>query len=145
MSDPSAPVMPPAARPVVELISALGAAAEIAARKAARSTFRAIDRRDGHRRVAVTESNPGGESATPMWNALADQLYLALQRRGAKARLARHLGVPRQRVSDFVKCRRLPDAETTLRMLHWLAEFQAGRDASLVVPPDPNRHPPAQN
>lgn len=134
----------PAARPVVELIGILGAAAEIAARKAARSTFRSIDRRAGHRRIAPTESNPAGESTTPMWNALADQLHLALQKHGAKARLARHLGVPRQRVSDFVKSRRLPDAEMTLRMLHWLAELHAGRDTSLVVPPDPERFPPTK-
>ena len=134
----------PAARPVVELIGILGAAAEIAARKAARSTFRASDRREGHRRIAATDANPAGESPTPMWDALADQLHLALQKRGAKARLARLLGVPRQRVSDFVKGRRLPDAETTLRMLHWLAELHAGRDSSLVVPPDPEQFPPAK-
>lgn len=144
MSNLSVPPLHPAARPVVELISILGAAAEIAARKAARSTFRAIDRREGHHRIAATESNPTGESPTPMWNALADQLYLALQKRGAKARLARHLGVPRQRVSDFVKNRRLPDAEMTLRMLHWLAEFHSGRDPSLLVQPDPERFPPTQ-
>lgn len=144
MSEPINPHLHPAARPLVGLLEILGTAAEIAARKAARATFRAIDRRQGHRRLAPAAANPAGESPTPMWDALADQLYLALQTRGTKARLARHLGLPRQRVSDFVKGRRLPDAETTLRLLHWLAELQAGRDASLLVPPDPEAVPPAQ-
>ena len=143
MSETSVPGLHPAARPVVDLLEILGAAAEIAARKAARATFRAVDRRRGHRPLAPA-AGPAGESPTPMWDALADQLYLALQTRGTQARLARHLGLPRQRVSDFVKGRRLPDAETTLRLLHWLAELQAGRDASLVVPPDPEAVPPAQ-
>ncbi len=144
MSESNDPGLHPAARPAVELLEILGTAAEIAARKAARATFRAVDRRRGHRRLAPAAEVPAGESPTPMWDALADQLYLALQTRGTKARLARHLGLPRQRVTDFIKNRRLPDAETTLRLLHWLAEFQAGRDRSLTVPPDPERPSPTQ-
>ena len=51
---------------------------------------------------------------------------------GAKARLARYLGIPRQRLNDFLTGRsRLPDAELTLRLLHWLAENRAGRDPAL--------------
>ena len=67
-----------------------------------------------------------------MWNACATILRRALRPYGAKARLARYLGIPRQRLNDFLNQRsRLPDAELTLRLLHWLTEFRAGRDLSL--------------
>jgi len=51
---------------------------------------------------------------------------------GAKARLARYLGIPKQRLTDYLKgLRRMPDAETALQMLNWLAQKRAGRDLSL--------------
>jgi plasmid maintenance system antidote protein VapI len=67
-----------------------------------------------------------------MWNACVALLRPELKAYGAKARLARYLGVPRQRLNDFLTGRnRLPDAELTLRLLHWLAETRAGRDPAL--------------
>lgn len=73
---------------------------------------------------------PGFES--PMWNVCVKMLRQALEPHGAKVRLARYLGVPKQRVYDFLTGRsRLPDAELTLRLIHWLAEHRAGRDPSL--------------
>ena len=72
---------------------------------------------------------PGVHS--PMWNVCASMLRRATSRYGTKARLARYLGIPRQRLNDFLHSRsRLPDAELTLRLLHWLTEFRAGRDLS---------------
>lgn len=69
---------------------------------------------------------------TPLWNLLAAQLLAELKPRGAKVRLARYLGVPKQRLNDFLTGgSRLPDAELTLRLLHWLAEKRAGRDVSV--------------
>lgn len=66
-----------------------------------------------------------------MWNVCATLLRRALKPYGSKARLARYLGIPRQRLQDFLNARsRLPDAELTLRMLHWLTELRAGRDLS---------------
>lgn len=71
-------------------------------------------------------------AATPLWNLLAEQLRAELAAHGAKVRLARYLGVPRQRLHNFLTdTSRMPDAELTLRMLHWLAEKRAGRDISL--------------
>ncbi|MCU0792471.1 MAG: hypothetical protein MUE42_06395 [Opitutaceae bacterium] len=137
------PPLHPSVRPVVELIEALGVAAEIAARQAARATFRAVDRRPGHARLAPAGSRPAGESATPLWDVMAAQLRVATARRGVRARLARHLGLPRQRLNDFLHKHRQPDADITLRLLHWLTELEAGRDVSLLVPPDPERFPPA--
>ena len=70
--------------------------------------------------------------ASPMWNVYATMLRRALRPYGAQARLARYLGIPPQRLSDFLTGRRrLPDAELTLRLLHWLAELRTGRDVSL--------------
>lgn len=70
--------------------------------------------------------------ATPFWNLLSAQLRTELRVRGSKVRLARYLGVPKQRLNDFITGRsRMPDAEITLRLLHWLAEKRAGRDVSL--------------
>jgi hypothetical protein len=67
-----------------------------------------------------------------MWNVCVALFHTELQAYGAKARLARYLGIPRQRLNDFLTGqKRLPDAELTLRMLHWLAEIRAGRDPSL--------------
>jgi hypothetical protein len=67
-----------------------------------------------------------------MWNVCATMLRRALRPYGAKARLARYLGIPRQRLNDYLTGRsRLPDAELTLRLLHWLTARLAGRDLSL--------------
>ena len=103
------------------------------------SEFLAIAAATGARRAqaAMRRRGPGGRvrqpgSDSPMWNVCAAELRAALQPRGAKTRLARYLGVPKQRLHDFLKGRsRLPDAELTLRMLHWLAGQRAGRDATL--------------
>jgi len=67
-----------------------------------------------------------------MWNVCAALFLRAAQPYGAKARLARHLGIPRQRLNDFLHCRsRLPDAELTLQLMHWFNELRAGRDITL--------------
>jgi len=103
----------------------LAAAAEAGARQAEVSLRR---RRASHEIGQVRR--PGADS--PLWNALAAELRDAIRPHGTKARLARYLGVPKQRLHDFLKGgSRLPDAELTLRMLHWLAEQRAGRDPSL--------------
>ena len=69
--------------------------------------------------------------ATPLWNVCAVMIKAELKPYGTKVRLARYLGIPRQRLQDFLKGRtRLPDAELTLRLLHWLAAKRAGRDLS---------------
>lgn len=71
-------------------------------------------------------------AATPLWNILARAVEGELKAHGAKVRLARYLGVPRQRLHNFLTDQsRMPDAELTLRLLHWLAEKRAGRDISL--------------
>ncbi len=84
-----------------------------------------------HRRQRGYRVRRAGHES-PMWTVCAKLLRAELHRYGAKARLARYLGLPRQRLRDYLSGRlRLPDAEITLRLLHWLAEYRAGRDLSL--------------
>ncbi len=69
---------------------------------------------------------------TPMWNALANAVHPRVRGRyGAQSKLARILGVPPQRVHDYLVARTAaPDAERTLQLLVWLAQRDAGRDPS---------------
>jgi len=66
---------------------------------------------------------------TPMWNALVTSLLQQFKRRGDRARLARVLGLPRQRVTEMLRSRRhLPDAERTLILLLWLHARRSDQD-----------------
>ncbi len=107
----------------LELGGLLAEAAEAGAKKAVK-TLRP------RRRGSYLTRRPGEES--PLWNLCAAQLREELTPLGAKVRLARYLGVPKQRLNDYLTGRtRLPDAEVTLRLLNWLAQKRAGRDLSL--------------
>ncbi|MCW5548056.1 MAG: hypothetical protein KIT44_03755 [Opitutaceae bacterium] len=113
--------------PRLKLWLDLGDALAVAAETGARRVHHALHRRS----QAVGRTRRPG-SATPMWNVCTTLLRQELQIYGSKARLARYLGVPRQRINDFLTGRRrLPDAELTLRLLHWLAESRAGRNPAL--------------
>lgn len=69
--------------------------------------------------------------ATPLWNELAAAVEKALRRRGEKARLARYIGVSRQRLHLLVVAKSsCADAERTLRLLAWLHARQQGFDLS---------------
>jgi hypothetical protein len=90
-----------------------------------------------HTHRALRAPGPGYQTLrpgpdTPLWNMLATHVRGELRPYGSKVRLARYLGIPKQRVSDFLAGRRrMPDAELTLRLVHWLVEKRAGRDPSL--------------
>jgi hypothetical protein len=119
--------MPTPIHPRIQLWFAIGGALAEAAEAGYRRTSSALRARG---RGAYRVRRPGAES--PMWNAFAGLVRAELSRYGAKAQLARYLGIPRQRLNDFLMGRsRLPDAELTLRMLHWLAENRAGRNPAL--------------
>ena len=106
---------------VLAVSGALAEAAAFAARSAQRQLLRATRPRRGQ------TLRPGVD--TPLWNELVLALRAKLTRYGDKARLARFLGLPRQRLDDFLRGRRaLPDAERTLLLLHWLAAKQTGKD-----------------
>jgi len=82
--------------------------------------------------------------ATPAWNNLALAIRPLLRRRGAKALLARELGLPRGRMTDyFVTHRVMPDAEHTLRLLRWYARKIARPPAADVRNTNISPRPPA--
>ena len=89
----------------------------VAASEAAR---RKLARTRGQRRGLTLRS--GAE--TPLWNILAGALNAECKTHGAKAALARCVGLPRQRMHDFLRGGgggAMPDAERTLMLLQWLA------------------------
>ena len=105
----------------------LGEALAIAARTGASRVALAMRPK---RKGSYKTRRPGFD--TPLWNVCATLIHAELRTRGTKVRLARYLGIPRQRLQDYLKGRsRQPDAELLLRMLHWLAEKRDGRDLSL--------------
>jgi hypothetical protein len=112
----------PRLRAWVELSEVLAIAAETGARRV-QAALR-------HRGRSGRARRPGAD--TPLWNVCASELRQSLQTHGAKVRLARYLGIPRQRVHNYLtNPTRLPDAEVALRMLHWMCEQRIGKDRSL--------------
>jgi DNA-directed RNA polymerase specialized sigma24 family protein len=104
------------------------AAALLLSELAARSLIDAVrDYRRTRRPRRGDTLTPGPE--TPLWNELRQAVRGQITRYGDKARLGRVLGLPRQRVHDFLtQSRYLPDAERTLLLLVWLQARRQGRD-----------------
>ncbi|MDB6115176.1 MAG: hypothetical protein JWQ83_1217 [Lacunisphaera sp.] len=96
---------------VLGLGAAVYAAAEVLDRHARKKLKPAPIRRGATLRPGVD---------TPLWRALVTAIRPLLQRRGAKALLARELGLHRSRLTQFfVKQAAMPDAERTLLLLEW--------------------------
>jgi len=101
----------PRVDPLADMLLILGEAAVSAVQDASRQRERELSGKNHTLR-------PGPE--TPRWNQLVDLMQPLLARRGAKALLARELGLPRQRVHEFFVGRtRLPDAERALAICIW--------------------------
>jgi len=100
------------------LIEALDGAARELLRKSTKQTPKA------RRKIGAT-LRPGPNM--PMWLALVEAVRPHLRVYGAKSKLARLLELPPQRISEFLTSRQsAPDAERTLRLLHWLSLRQRG-------------------
>ena len=96
----------------------------IAAANATAAAARKLQR-DRRPSLRYSTLRPGPD--TPLWNELAAATVAALGRRGDKAKLARLLGLSRQRLHLFLVARTaLPDAERTLQLLAWLNARQRG-------------------
>lgn len=68
---------------------------------------------------------PGLE--TPLWNELAAEARRLIRGYGEKANLARYLGLPRQRVHQYLMDKSAgPDAERTLLLLAWVHARRSG-------------------
>lgn len=103
----------------LDLVDGLVSAAYDSAKALARTVRR-------HTRVARGATlRPG--PATPLWNALAEEARLLCRHHGDKANLARYLGLPKQRVHEFLRARSAgPDAERTLLLLVWVQARRRG-------------------
>jgi hypothetical protein len=130
----------PLALELVEMLidAAAKAAAEAAAARAAAARRR--HRPPGHGLTL----RPGPD--TPLWRELVRQVRPHLRKYGAKAQLARLLGLPRQRLQDCLKAGSASlDAERTLLLLGWLGFFQRGGELGPAVrsgrPPRSGRGP----
>jgi hypothetical protein len=98
--------------------------------EAAAQVLQAREERKFRRRKRVGATlKPGGE--TPLWNELRQSVRLSIRKRGDQVKLARVLGLPRQRVNSYLTSgKQMPDAERTLLMLGWLAAIREGRPLS---------------
>ena len=106
---------------IAPLTDALIAVAEATA-KVARKKYREAIRRRGYEAL-----RPGPD--TPLWNELARACAQDLTRYGEKAKLARRLGVSRQRLHVLLVARTAcADAERTLQLLAWLQARRHGRN-----------------
>ena len=114
--------MPPQMELPAELALALFEAAAASARAAAGRLQRPTAH---HPQGAMLRPGPD----TPLWNELAKQARGLLRKRGERAKLARLLGVPRQRITEYLRSNRTcPDAERTLLLLCWVARRQRGAE-----------------
>jgi hypothetical protein len=94
-------------------------------REIARESRKRPEARRGKARRGAT-LRPGDD--TPLWNALVAMVQPTLRRRGAKAILARELGVHRSRVTGyFTRRSTMPDAERALRLLLWISRQSRGQ------------------
>jgi len=123
MIDPG-PLSPRLAVPLI-LAEALFDAAARAARDAAR---RAVQSRRPRGRGHALRPGPD----TPLWNELVKNALPLLRKRGSKAKLARILGLPRQRLQDCLKARTAClDGERALLLLCWISARHQGRELIL--------------
>jgi len=122
MSSPQfSPQLPAALGLPLDLAIALAEVAAKSARQRLKESARARRPQKGR------TIKPGRD--TPLWNELAAAVRAQLSRRGEKVKLARLLGLPRQRIHEFLRKRcALPDAERTLFLLVWLQTRREGRD-----------------
>lgn len=98
-----------------------------AAERAARATRKKP--KEARRRPRGATLRPGNE--TPMWNEFVAVVRPMIAQRGEKAKLARIVSVPRQRIHDwFVSRKAWPDPERMLLLLAWLADKRAGKNPS---------------
>jgi len=103
--------------PRLEIPGTIALALVEAATQAARATAHAVTAPAPGRRGQTLQPGPN----TPLWNALAAAVRAECKHYGDQAKLARLLGLSRQRVHELLQGRRgMPDAERTLLLLSWL-------------------------
>lgn len=117
------PRVPARLRPMLELAGLL----DLAVRESGHALRKTYRERTRQSRGATLRPGPD----TPLWNELARRAAEQLNRHGDKANLARILGVPRQRVHEYLVSRTVcPDTERALRLAAWLLAQDSGRNFS---------------
>lgn len=110
---------PTALQPLLALADELLNASETTARRTAQ-TYHHVTRKS---RGGTLRPGPD----TPLWNELAAETRRLIRKRGEKANLGRFLGLPRQRVHEFLMEKSAgPDTERTLRLLIWVSAKRHG-------------------
>lgn len=105
------------------LVGAVDWLTDLAAEAASRRLLARMERRMANPGFALL---PGPD--TPLWNQLVRQVAPMLRKRGSKVRLARILGISRQRLHICLKARTgALDAERTLLLLAWLVAERRGQ------------------
>ncbi|MBI5770690.1 MAG: hypothetical protein HZA93_23130 [Verrucomicrobia bacterium] len=109
-------------------LKSLAPLADALADAATQSALTARARLKSSRRRGIGAAlRPGPE--TPLWNELAAAVAREIHRRGEKAKLARLLGISRQRLHVLIGTKTAcPDAERALAMLAWLQARRRGGD-----------------
>lgn len=108
-------------------VFAFAEALEELSRELVREAKKRADGKRPRTRRGVT-LRPGPE--TPLWNAVVAMTKPQLSRRGARATLARELGVHRARIGEFFdKGSAMPDAERALQTLVLLARSARSAEA----------------
>jgi hypothetical protein len=115
--------------PQLKIHGALALALFDAATATARAAERTVNSARRPRDYGCT-LRPG--QLTPLWNELVQHAAPYLHKRGAKIKLSRLLGVPRQRIYDYLGQRTAaPDAERTLLLLCWVSAQAEGRELAV--------------
>jgi hypothetical protein len=110
---------------LADLAEGLMEVAEAGLRAAASLRRKKPDRRP--KRFVTLRPGPD----TPVWNQLVRSAAPFFRRRGDKVKLARLLGISRQRLHQLLVARTAcADAERTLLLLAWINARRAGRDWS---------------
>jgi hypothetical protein len=94
-------------------------------RQGALAVGESVSKRRARGKKASRQARPGqalfAGVNTPLWNALASALKSECRKRGDQVKLARMVGLSRQRMSNFLHGKGgLPDAERALVLLNWL-------------------------
>lgn len=71
-------------------------------------------------KVDSRSANRNSKPVVPEWSVFLEDLRKLTQRRGLKNRLAKHLGVPPSRISEWMSGKAEPSGRTTLRLLSWV-------------------------
>lgn len=102
----------------------------------------AINSAEGEQATLDTITERDSPSLMSRWDRLRERVKIVARPYGAKSRIARDLGVTRQAVDQWIKRSTAPTADTTLRLLEWVAAEEAQQKSAGSVEARPARKDP---